>query len=233
MTGPTAARSTREAWLENAIEELRPRFVEIGFPLPDRIHVSVGFGAFGARQENGIIRGQTWKRVASVDEVNHMFISPEIGDTAVVLAVLIHELVHVALDCEDGHKGRFAEAATRLGLEGKMTTATPGPVLAFELVTMADALGDYPHGRIDFEGMLAKIKAEPKREPVDPSGEPVPAPRIRMTSGPAKQGTRMLKVWCPECDYKVRTTASWLAVAVPACPNPGCTRKGEDMRYAL
>jgi hypothetical protein len=32
-----------------------------------------------------------------------------------------------------------------------------------------------------------------------------------------KDGTRMLKVVCPECGYTVRTTAKWPAVGVPSC----------------
>jgi hypothetical protein len=33
-----------------------------------------------------------------------------------------------------------------------------------------------------------------------------------------KQGTRMLKLECPECGYTARTTAKWLATGVPTCP---------------
>lgn len=33
-----------------------------------------------------------------------------------------------------------------------------------------------------------------------------------------KQGTRMLKVECPDCGYTVRTTAKWIEVGMPACP---------------
>jgi hypothetical protein len=203
----TELRQTRESWLENAIDGMRPRFVEVGYPLPEKVHVSVGFGAFGARRENAIIEGQTWKREASVDDVNHVFISPELGDTAQVLAVLIHELVHVTLDNEDGHKGRFAEIATRLGLEGKMTEATPGPVLAFELITMAASLGDYPHGKIDLEKLVA-------RQPVGPDGKPV---RVRVHSAPGAQTNRYHNVICEKDGYRVRMTQKWIDAGLPSC----------------
>ena len=39
-----------------------------------------------------------------------------------------------------------------------------------------------------------------------------------LSSGKPKQGTRMLKVECPEDGYTLRTTAKWLAVGVPTCP---------------
>lgn len=205
MTG--ALRQTRELWLENAVDQLRPRFLEIGFPLPERVHVSVGFG-YGSRRENARILGQTFSTMASKDGVNHVFISPEIDDTTAVLGIVMHELVHVALDCEDGHRGRFAEAATRLGLEGKMTEALPGDLLVFELVTMAAALGDYPHGAIDMDVVHA-----PQRTPVGPDGQPVP----RVHSGPAAQRNRYLKVVCTQDGYTVRMVRRWLDAGAPRC----------------
>lgn len=34
----------------------------------------------------------------------------------------------------------------------------------------------------------------------------------------SKQGTRLLKIECPECGYVVRTTQKWLDVGLPVCP---------------
>jgi hypothetical protein len=48
---------TREAWLHRAIEAFRPRFTEIGLPLPAKLHVSVGFG-YSSRAESKYILGQ-------------------------------------------------------------------------------------------------------------------------------------------------------------------------------
>ena len=45
---------TREAWLHRAIEAFRPRFDEVGLPLPGRLHVSVGFG-YSSRAESKYI----------------------------------------------------------------------------------------------------------------------------------------------------------------------------------
>lgn len=214
MTAPTI---TREAWLHSAIEILRPRFIEAGLPIPEKIHVSVGF-SFGAKAESGIVLGQCWARRASADEVNHIFISPELADTARVLDVLIHELIHAGDDVEHGHKGLFAEVATRLGLEGPMTATTASIQLAAEMMCLAETLGEYPHGEF-----IAR-KLMKSRRPVGPEGTPVPAPRI--SSGPGTQTTRMLKFedTNPECaavGYIVRTTAKWAAVGAPRCPM-GC-----------
>ncbi len=66
---------TREAWLHRAIEAFRPRFTEIGLPLPAKLHVSVGFG-YSSRAESKYILGQCWARRASADGVNHIFLGP-------------------------------------------------------------------------------------------------------------------------------------------------------------
>lgn len=198
--------TTREAWLHSAIDALRPRFAEVGMPIPEKIHVSVGFG-YGAKRESSVILGQCWAARASADGVNHLFISPELDDTARVLDVLIHELIHAADDCKSGHRGAFAEAATRLGLEGPMTATQASVTLAFEMMTLAAALGDYPHGKLTATRVPAKA-------PVGPDGKPVP-----FHSGPGKQGTRMLKAVCLESGYTVRLTRKWLdAYGAPICP---------------
>ncbi len=205
---------TREAWLIAAVDYLRPRFVEIGLPVPAKLHVSVGFGG-NSRAESKNVLGTCWARRASADEVNHIFISPELADTARVLDVLLHELIHAADDCEHGHKGAFAEAATRLGLEGKMTATTASIGLAAEMITLAETLGEYPHGA------LTAYSALPAPAPV-PGGPKAPP----ISSGPKKQGVRMLKIECtePECKcggYVARTTAKWLQVGLLTCPFGG------------
>jgi hypothetical protein len=211
MTAPT---TTREAWLHAAIEALRPRFIEVGMPVPERIHVSVGFG-YGAKRESAIILGQCWSRSASEDGINHLFISPEVNDTTRLLDILIHELIHAADDVQHGHKGPFAEAATRLGLTGKMTATVASPSLAAEMVCLAATLGNYPHGALH----ASRLAKTPAPIPGGPKGAPTP----KIHSGPGTQTTRLVKVVClhEECGYTVRTTKKWLAVGNPHCPLHG------------
>jgi hypothetical protein len=203
---------TREAWLHRAIEVLRPRFEEIGLPLPERMHVSVGFGLGRARAESKHILGQCWARFTSGDGVNHIFISPMEGDPVAMLGTLIHELIHAADDCQSGHRGPFAKAATQLGLVGKMTATVAGAELAAELIVIAELLGEFPHAALNPAG---------RREapaPVPP-GEPAPAP-LPPHSGPGKQGTRMIKVTAGDCcGYVARTTRKWLDEGNPRCPH--------------
>lgn len=211
MTMPNVdTGTTREGWLERAIEMFRARFTEVGLELPEHIHVSVGFG-YGARAESKYILGQTWARRASADGINHVFLGPQEGDPAGMLVTLLHELIHVADDNKSGHRGAFAEAATRLGFNGPMTETPPSVALAAELAVMAAELGDFPHAKLDVD-----IVREPA--PV-PEGVPVPPGGYKVHSGPAKQGTRMVKLVSPHCGYTVRTTRKWIAAGLPLCPH--------------
>ncbi|WP_200209087.1 SprT-like domain-containing protein [Micromonospora coerulea] len=215
MTENIAPQMTREAWLLSAVEVFRPRFVEVGMPLPERIHVSVGFG-FGTKAESANILGQCWARRASEDGVNHLFISPEVADTAKVLACLLHELIHAADDCVNGHKGAFAEAATRFGFTGSLLTLNPSIELAAEMMALAASLGDYPHGALS-----AASRMRTRTPELVPAGGD--APKGKISSGPGTQTTRMLKLVCPGGEsccggYTVRTTAKWVAVGMPSCP---------------
>ncbi|WP_017974387.1 hypothetical protein [Actinopolyspora halophila] len=108
-----------------------------------------------------------------------------------MVATLLHELCHVADDCQSSHRGTFAERATRLGFNSPMTTTLSSVELAAEMMT----LGEYPHGKLD-----------------------TAQARSKNLSGPSKQGTRMMRLHCPHCGYTVRTTAKWLAYGNPRCP---------------
>jgi len=207
----TSTNLTREAWLESAIDEFRPIFKAAGFPLPDAVHVSVGF-SYGARAESSKVLGSTWMRAASEDGVNHVFISPEISDVdethcgADALETLLHELVHVADDVRDGHRGRFIEIATAIGLTKPWTYSPPGPGLQAELVVIAASLGTYAHGRLTPKRQVTTVNA---------AGETIVT---KLSSGPAKQTTRMVKIQCPACGYSARTSHRWITVGLPTCP---------------
>lgn len=204
----TETSPTREGWLHRAIEIYRARFTEVGYELPEKIHVSVGF-SFGSKQESLHTRGCCWARAASVDEVNHIFISPALADTAQVLLTLLHECIHAALDCEDGHRKRFAEIATRFGFEGSMTSSQAGLDLGLELITLAETLGEYPHGQLRVGTPV----------PVTP-GVPVPVGGgggAWITSAGKAQRNRYHKVICPADGYTVRIAQKWIDAGLPSC----------------
>ena len=177
----------REAWLDAAVEGLRPIFEAQGEELPE-VRVSVGFPGGSGRKSNVI--GQCWSTSTATDGVSQVFISPVLDDAGTVLATLTHELVHALDDCANGHKGRFIKVSKTVGLVKPWTATTASPELAADLDVIAKRLGEYPHARLT--GLT-----------------PI-----------TKQGTRMLKVQCPdpECGYTVRTTRKWLEVGIPTCP---------------
>jgi hypothetical protein len=252
MTNPATAPKypTREQWLMAAYALLKPRFDELAeivntaaeatgktlpgiavYSMPDTVHISVGFG-YGAKRENGIILGQTWIRERSEDKINHMFISPEIKHASTVLGVMIHEMLHVLFDGEHGHDRVFAAFGEALGLEGKPTEMLPGAAFEMELMLMAeDTLGAYPHSALDVARTAAIVPAG-DRETV-----PTGAGGWGYV-GPAPQRARQIKAWCPGgelggCGYTMRVARSWIVVARPVCPNPGCSRHLADMVTAI
>lgn len=132
--------------------------------------------------------GWCWHRDVSADGVNEIQISPEKDDPVKVLGILLHEMIHASDNGESGHKGYFRRTAQALGLEGKMTATVEGDELRVKLQAIADELGPYPHAAL------------------------TPTARV------GKQGTRMLKLICPEDGYTLRTTRKWIDLGFPSCP---------------
>lgn len=192
-------RHTRESWLEAAIDVFRDQFKDAGYPIPKKVHVSVGF-SYGARSESKKIMGVTYSRHMSKDGVPHVFVSPELGDTFDVLETLLHELVHVADDCESGHRGRFVDIAKSVGLTRPWTYTPSTPAVQAELLVLAAELGEYPHGVLTPRRVSLPTTAGGVTT-VDSSLVP-----IKFTSGPDKQKTYMKKYGCVHCGFSMRTT---------------------------
>lgn len=138
------ATENREQWLLDAVEVFRPWFAEQEKPLPEKVRVSVGWPKGKRKTTIGICHSSA----SAEDGVSQMFISPVLVDAVTVLATLLHELVHAADDCQNGHKREFARVARGLGLEGKMTATVPGEDLKLRLADVAGKLGDYPHAKL-------------------------------------------------------------------------------------
>lgn len=199
----------REGWLHRATDELRPMFEQVGAKLPDVIHLSVGFGGSGAGKYERYVEGVTWHTSRDACGHNHVFISPTLGDTAHVLEVLVHELCHVADDNMSGHEGQFAEFMTRLGMTGRMTTAQADIPFMAELMTIAAALGEYPHGQLDMGPVTIDA---PK---VGPDGQRIKVGRP--TSAPLPQRNRWLVFRCPTHKRPVRMSYTAGMEGAPFC----------------
>lgn len=181
---------TREQWLIVLADILREDFHKVGSPLPEKIKVSCGWPSYGARNKKSrTIAGECWSTTLSHGGNTEIFISPIIDDSLQAGHILVHELTHAAVGLAKGHGKEFKKVALSVGLTGPMRATTAGPRLAERLNTLISDLGLYPHASLE-----------------------------TLTSGRKKQGTRLLKVICPECGYTVRTTAKWLEVGLPTCP---------------
>lgn len=204
---------TREDWLHRAIVEIRPVLEKLGFKLPEKVYVSVGFGSGGGRYESKRVLGVCWHSSHSADGGSHIFISPTIGDTAKAVLTLVHELLHAIDDCQSGHRGEFRRMATEVGFEAPFTTLNPDIKLTAIALEIAAVLGEYPHAVLD------------------PSRVPVPAPSPngddggvitlphKPSSGPAPEKNRWIVLRCPieGHDAPWRTSRTQAALGAAYC----------------
>jgi hypothetical protein len=94
-----------------------------------------------------------------------------------------------------------------------MTRTPPGIELTAEVITLAEALGPFPHARLD-------PATADTPTPAAPGGGSAPDPGGKVHSGPGKQGTRLIKLTAAGCcGYTVRTTRKWLGQGYPQCPH--------------
>jgi len=147
---------TREEWLNEAGLRIGKMVAgAAGNPVP-RLYVSVGFpkGAKGGRGGRAV--GQCWDGSSSKDGAPHVFVCPTIDDPVEVLAILLHEQVHAAVGCKEGHRGRFVKTMKAAGMVKPWTSSVPGEVLAGNLKDIAAGLGPYPHS-----ALIPKLKVKP------------------------------------------------------------------------
>jgi hypothetical protein len=179
---------TREQWLLDCLDALRPEFERAGFPLPEKIRASCSWPSKSALAEKTRRIGECWSAECSGDESFETFVSPCLINPVEVSATLVHELVHAAVGLRCKHRGRFKKCATAVGLEGKMTATHAGEELTHRLKEIADELGPYPHAKLD------------------------------KTNAPKKQTCRQLKVECVECGCICRMSRTSLdEVGAPTC----------------
>ncbi len=158
----------REQWLTHMAILLRPWFASRGYEIPLRIRLGVGALSLT-------------RRVVGVcfppdrDGFQHITISPFIDDPVSVAAILTHELIHAMLPADEIHGRRFAAAAAALGLEGRLTTVTPGPELKAHLEQLVRRIGPYPHKAV-LAGPPPARQAAARRLRARAASEPVGTP---------------------------------------------------------
>ena len=144
--------TTREAWLLDAIDHMRPMFRDQGKPLPDQVHVSIGFGS----KRKHI--GECWSPQASKDARHHIFVSPIHRSDLDMLGTLAHELCHAALPPQTKHRAPFQRLAAAIGLQGPWIATTSGPALQAALTAILAEIGPSPHATLNAANMPKKQK---------------------------------------------------------------------------
>lgn len=149
--------STREAWLNDLAQRLRPLFETAGAKLPAKIRITMSL----TRRQKAI--GTCYAPECSGDGTTEILVRLDQQDPLEVAAILVHELVHAAVGTACGHKGRFAVVAKAIGLEGKMTATTAGVELRRTLQNVLAKMGRFPHARLDFDGARSGPKKQGTR----------------------------------------------------------------------
>jgi hypothetical protein len=139
---------TREEWLNAATDLLRPDFDAVGAEVPVKVRATCGWPSQGGRPGAKQRIGECWPPKCSEEGYTEMFINPMLSEALEALDVLVHELVHAAVGCEEGHKGQFRVVAKAMGLEGKMTETVAGETLMVRLREIEKELGEYPHAKL-------------------------------------------------------------------------------------
>ena len=182
----------REAWLQAAVQKLRPMFLGHNFTVPE-IAVSVGWPSKGALSTKKRVIGQCWFGSTTADNKPQLFISPLLDEVVTpdgVLATLVHEVCHVIAGADAKHGPHFIKVMKKIGLEGKPTATTAGEELVERCKQIYTDLGAFPHSKI-----------------------------VPTLNDPKKQSTRMKKCECSDCGYVARTVKKWLdEVGPPICP---------------
>lgn len=153
----TQAYETREQWLNAFVAKAREQFAAVGYPLPDRIRVSVGFPSTGSR---GNRIGECWSNEASEDGYFEIFLRPALTSDSRMADVLTHELCHAAVGLEAGHGRTFKASMAAVGLVGPAKSTTAGEQWYRWALPILTELGPMPYGVLN-EG---RSSAPPKQK---------------------------------------------------------------------
>ena len=179
---------TREQWLNEAVDQLRPRFA--GKKDVPQVRVSIGFPPKGGLARRKKVLGVCCPASMALDRLPQIYINPIISDVCGeqgILAVLTHELIHAC--GVNGHGKEFREVGLYVGLEGNMSSSVAGENLQEWFSHVIDKLGPCPHSSLH-------------------TGVPVMKP----------DKCRMHKCACPKCGYTVRIASKWITKGIPSCP---------------
>jgi len=144
-----AKHKWKEQWLNEAMVFVREHFKAAGYEVPEHVRISTGWPSKGAVASKKRRIGEAWSNTCSGDDVHEIIISLYLDDPIKVLGVLVHEVAHVTVGVENGHKKPFADCASAVGLVKPWTATSESKELVQELNGWAKRLGQYPHAKLD------------------------------------------------------------------------------------
>jgi len=193
------AHLTREAWLQAAVERLRPIFAAHGHAVPP-VRVSIGWPGSGQRST---VVGECWASTSSADGVAQIFLVPSLADPVRVLDVLTHELVHAVDDCRHGHGKEFRRIALSVGLKGpSMRDASAGEALKAKLQSIAAELGEFPHAALTRRAPRPRVANPPRAR----------CPQCRYRLSIPKRFLHLGPPLCPEHRIEMEPIGDWDAL---------------------
>lgn len=168
----------REQYLISATKFFaKSLFTPVGLTIPSDVKVACSLPSKRAFGARQKTIGQCFPRSRSDANVNEVFISPTIDNSVEVLGVLIHELIHAIDDCQNGHRKPFVDMMNAVGLGGKPTATVVIPDSKIEKLAQRFIKQRGEYPHSKINGRNAR-----------------------------KQSTRMIKIECPCCGFKVRAS---------------------------
>lgn len=152
--GQPAEPGKRTSWLEEAYGVVRREFVPQAPPV-NQVNLIPAFPHRGARpgprQVLGIASDRLLegvdRRCSKAVEIHLRAFADLIG----CLATLLHEMIHLAVGVERGHRAAFQVLARRVGLKAPFTTANPSKSLTVRLRDILGEIGPPPPGWADLD----------------------------------------------------------------------------------
>jgi hypothetical protein len=148
---------TREDWLNQVAQRMRPLFAEAGAELPERFRITMSL----TKRQRAI--GVCFDRSASADGSYEILVRLDQHEPVQVAGILAHELVHAAVGVEQGHGPAFGKVARAIGLEGKLTATVPGERFVHAVAPILVEVGPFPHAPLDWAGQRSGPKKQVAR----------------------------------------------------------------------
>ena len=158
---------TREQWLIRLARELERLFKRVGAPALPAYRVTCGWPSRKALTRKNKVIGQCFDKSCSKDKTTELIISMYIDNETDAAQILAHEMIHASVGTKAGHGKPLRDVALAIGLAGKMTATIAGPEFLKWIKPVLKKIGKYPHATVD------------------------------AAAATKKQGTRMIKVACP------------------------------------